>query len=41
VRNTETGELEIIDGSATMKKNLWYLVPIIFTAFGAISWLVK
>ncbi|MEO2221452.1 MAG: hypothetical protein ABGX29_00800 [Candidatus Poseidoniia archaeon] len=41
VRNTETGELEIIDNSATMKKNLWYLVPIIFTAFGAISWLVK
>ncbi|HIK99709.1 MAG: hypothetical protein CXT72_02440 [Methanobacteriota archaeon] len=41
VRNVETGELEIIDDSAIMKKNLWYLVPIIFTAFGAISWLVK
>jgi len=41
VRNDETGILEIVDTSPIMQKNLWYLVPIIFTALGAISWLVK
>ena len=41
VRNDETGILEIVDTSPKIKKNLWYLVPIIFTAFGAISWLVE
>jgi len=41
VRNAETGILEIIDTTPQIKKNLWYFVPIIFTALGAISWLVK
>ena len=41
VRNDETGELDVIDTSPKLQKNIWYIVPIIFTAFGAISWLVK
>lgn len=41
LRDPSTGKLEIVDTGRTMKKNIWYLVPIIFTALGAITWLVQ